>query len=93
MPGAREVIRSLSRTAFAHSLARLVPGITAKDLVPAPAGVRAQALRADGQLVDDFLVRSAAHQVHVIDAPSPAATSALEIADHVVRQLDEVVAA
>ncbi|WP_242511431.1 L-2-hydroxyglutarate oxidase [Pengzhenrongella frigida] len=90
LPGAREVLRSLSRRRFAASLAELVPGITAADLVPAPAGVRAQALSRDGSLVDDFLLRTAPRQVHVINAPSPAATAALQIAERVVRELDAV---
>ena len=89
-PGAREVVRSLSRSAFARSLARLVPGIEARDLAPAPAGVRAQALRRDGSLVDDFLVQTGPRQVHVLNAPSPAATASLEIADHLVAQVDAV---
>lgn len=88
VPGAAEVGRSLSTHAFARSLSRLVPGITAGDLVPAPAGVRAQALRRDGGLVDDFLVQTTARQVHVLNAPSPAATASLEIARHIVEQLD-----
>ena len=88
--GAREVVRSLSRAAFARSVA-LVPGIEARDLVPAPAGVRAQALRRDGSLVDDFLVQTAPRQVHVLNAPSPAATASLEIAEHLVAQVDSAV--
>lgn len=88
--GAREVGRSLSRAAFATSLARLVPGITARDLERAPAGVRAQAVRRDGSLVDDFLIAESPLQVHVINAPSPAATASLEIAAHVVARLDAV---
>lgn len=92
-PGAAEVGRSLSKQAFARSLARLVPGITAADLVPAPAGVRAQALRRDGGLVDDFLVQTTDRQVHVLNAPSPAATASLEIATHIVERLDTTLAA
>jgi L-2-hydroxyglutarate oxidase len=88
--GAREVARSLSRSAFARSVARLVPGIEGRDLVPAPAGVRAQALRRDGSLVDDFLVQTAPRQVHVLNAPSPAATASLEIAEHLVALVDSV---
>lgn len=88
LPGAAEVGRSLSRHAFARSLARLVPGITAADLVPAAAGVRAQALHRDGGLVDDFLVQTTDRQVHVLNAPSPAATASLEIARHIVERLD-----
>ncbi|MCA5892866.1 L-2-hydroxyglutarate oxidase [Isoptericola sp. NEAU-Y5] len=93
VPGAQEVARSLSRTLFAAAVARLLPGTTADDLHPAPAGVRAQALRRDGALVDDFLVRTAPRQVHVINAPSPAATAALEIARHLEAELDRVLAA
>lgn len=87
-PGAREVARSASRSLFARSLARLVPGITAEDLVPSPAGVRAQALQRDGSMVDDFLVKTVPRQVHVINAPSPAATASLEIARHLEGVLD-----
>lgn len=88
VPGAKEVLRSLSQAAFARSLSRLVPGITADDLHPAPAGVRAQALNRDGSLVDDFLIQRAPGQVHVLNAPSPAATASLEIAEHIVEEID-----
>ncbi len=90
-PGAREVFRSLSRAAFARSLSRLVPGIQADDLVPAPAGVRAQALQRDGSMVDDFLVQRAPRQVHLLNAPSPAATASLEIAEHLLAEVDRAV--
>lgn len=93
VPGAKEVVRSLSRASFARSLARLVPGIVAADLVPAPAGVRAQALRRDGGLVDDFLIRSAPRQVHVVNAPSPAATCALEIGRTVADEVEVAITA
>lgn len=82
-PGMAEVARSLSKKRFAASLARLVPDITADDLVPSRAGVRAQALRSDGGLVDDFLIVSRGRNVHVLNAPSPAATSSLEIGKHI----------
>ena len=85
--GAREVARSASRHLFGDSLRRLVPDLRDTDLVPAPAGVRAQAVRPDGTLVDDFLVERAGRVVHVLNAPSPAATSALEIARHIVDDL------
>jgi len=87
VPGAREVVRSLSQRSFARSLARLVPQLGPDDLVAAPSGVRAQAVARDGRLVDDFLVRRTPRQVHVLNAPSPAATGALEIARHLVDQL------
>jgi (S)-2-hydroxyglutarate dehydrogenase len=85
--GVDEVLRSLSRSRFAAGLARLVPAITPADLVRAESGVRAQALLPDGSLVDDFLIETADSQVHVLNAPSPAATSSLEIAKHVADQL------
>ncbi len=88
VPGSRELARSASRRLFAGSLARLVPGIRAADLHPAPAGVRAQALRRDGSMVDDFLIQTGPRQVHVLNAPSPAATAALEIARHIESRLD-----
>lgn len=85
--GLTEVRRSLSRRRFAADLARLVPAVTAGDLVPAGAGVRAQAVRRDGGLVDDFLIVARPGQLHVLNAPSPAATSSLEIAKHLLAQL------
>jgi L-2-hydroxyglutarate oxidase len=87
--GLTEVRRSLSTALFVRSLARLVPEITPDDVVPAGAGVRAQAVRRSGDLVDDFLISRRDHQVHVLNAPSPAATSALAIARHVVARLPE----
>lgn len=85
--GVTEVRRSLSKRLFTASLARLVPEITAADLVDSGSGVRAQAIAPDGSLVDDFLIVRAPGQVHVLNAPSPAATSSLEIARHIVSQL------
>jgi L-2-hydroxyglutarate oxidase len=82
--GLGEVVRSLSRAAFVRALQRLVPDVRAEHLVPAPAGVRAQALDRKGSLVDDFVIEPHAAIVHVLNAPSPAATSALSIARHVV---------
>ncbi|NYG06297.1 L-2-hydroxyglutarate oxidase LhgO [Phycicoccus badiiscoriae] len=82
--GSAEIARSLSRHRFAESLRRLVPDLRDEHLVPAPAGVRAQAMRRDGSLVDDFLIERSGSVVHVLNAPSPAATSAFEIARHIV---------
>ena len=83
---AGEVYRSLSKRAFAHALAKLVPEITARDLVPAEAGVRAQALAADGFLHDDFLIVEKKRSLHVCNAPSPAATASLAIAEEIVNR-------
>ncbi|MER7281417.1 L-2-hydroxyglutarate oxidase [Dactylosporangium sp. NPDC000244] len=85
--GLTEVRRSLSKRRFAESLARLVPAVTAADLVPAEAGVRAQAITPAGDLVDDFLIVTEGRQVHVLNAPSPAATSSLEIAKYITARL------
>lgn len=91
-PGARELWRSVSTRAFVRSLQRLAPDVGRRHLVRAPAGVRAQALERDGRLVDDFRILSAPRQVHVVNAPSPAATASLEIARTVVERLDAAVA-
>jgi L-2-hydroxyglutarate oxidase len=85
--GLGEMARSLSRRRFADSVAQLVPQITRADLEPAGAGVRAQAVRPDGSLVDDFLIVRAPRQIHVLNAPSPAATSSLAIARHIVGEM------
>ncbi|MER5764879.1 L-2-hydroxyglutarate oxidase [Streptomyces sp. NPDC002082] len=77
--GAGEVRRSLSKAAFVEAVRRLLPAVRAEDLVPAAAGVRAQAVLRDGSLVDDFLIREGERTVHVLNAPSPAATASLPI--------------
>jgi L-2-hydroxyglutarate oxidase len=81
--GLDEVLRSLSTKRFAASLAKLVPAVSEDDIVRAGSGVRAQAMLPDGTLVQDFLIETAPGQVHVLNAPSPAATCALEIGRHV----------
>jgi L-2-hydroxyglutarate oxidase len=86
--GLTEMRRSLSKGQFAASVARLVPAIGRDDLVRAQAGVRAQAVTPRGDLVDDFLVVARRRQVHVLNAPSPAATSAFEIARLIAGQLN-----
>lgn len=85
--GVEEVLRSASARRFGDSVRRLVPEVRDEDLVPAPAGVRAQAVRPDGTLVDDFLVERHGRVVHLLNAPSPAATASLEIARHIVERL------
>lgn len=80
---ADEYRRSLSKRAFVRELKRLVPEIEEADLEPGGAGVRAMALTRDGELVDDFVIERNRHVVSVLNAPSPAATSALAIAEQV----------
>ncbi|MFF8649731.1 L-2-hydroxyglutarate oxidase [Streptomyces griseoluteus] len=84
--GAGELRRSVSKPAFLDAVRRLVPGVEERDLVRAPAGVRAQAVTRDGTLVDDFLIREGARAVHVLNAPSPAATASLPIGREVSRR-------
>ncbi|MFN8542695.1 MAG: L-2-hydroxyglutarate oxidase [Candidatus Binatia bacterium] len=77
--GLREMRRSLSKRAFTRSLQTLVPAVEARDLHVAPSGIRAQAVDVDGNLLDDFAFVESARCVHVINAPSPAATASLPI--------------
>jgi L-2-hydroxyglutarate oxidase len=85
--GLGEMWRSLSKGAFVRALQRLVPDVRADDLLPAPAGIRAQAVGPDGALVDDFLIAEADRVVNVCNAPSPAATASLQIGAAVVDRL------
>jgi len=85
--GLGEMWRSFSKQAFVKALQRLVPEIRAEHLVPAPAGVRAQALLRDGSLVDDFLIQDHGRVVNVENAPSPAATASLNVGNLVVDHL------
>jgi L-2-hydroxyglutarate oxidase len=86
--GLGEMWRSLSKAAFVKSLQRLVPEIRSEHIVPAPAGVRAQAVNRDGSMVDDFQILQAEGVVHVLNAPSPAATASLNIGRHVAEQAE-----
>ncbi len=86
--GFDEMARSLSRRRFAAAARQLVPEIARADLAPAPSGVRAQAIAADGRLVDDFAFRSVGRALHVLNAPSPAATASLEIGAAIAARLE-----
>ncbi len=88
--GIQEIIRSFSKAAFVRSLQKLIPEVQAEDVVPTHAGVRAQALMNDGKLVDDFLIVQGKNSVHVCNAPSPAATSSIEIGKAIVAQIPEL---
>jgi L-2-hydroxyglutarate oxidase LhgO len=87
--GLMELWRDFSRRAFLRELQRFVPELEEDDLLPGPSGVRAQAVTRDGQLVDDFVLERHGRVVHVRNAPSPAATSCLEIARLLVDELAE----
>ncbi|TWU32993.1 L-2-hydroxyglutarate oxidase LhgO [Novipirellula artificiosorum] len=82
--GVGEIHRSLRKTAFVRALQRLIPSVNAADLKPGRAGVRAQAVAPEGGLLDDFLIEPTEHAIHVLNAPSPAATASIAIADQIV---------
>ena len=85
--GLGEMWRSLNKAAFVRALQRLVPAIRAEDMETAPAGIRAQALAPDGSLVDDFLIVEGKRVLNICNAPSPAATAALQIGVAIVDRL------
>jgi (S)-2-hydroxyglutarate dehydrogenase len=85
--GAYESYRSWSTPAFVASLRKLVPAIRAADVVRAGAGVRAQALDRQGRLIDDFAIVETERSLHVLNAPSPAATASLEIGRHLAERV------
>ncbi len=80
--GAGEMYRSWNRAAFVEGLQRLMPTVTAEQLAPSRSGVRAQAIDARGRLLDDFQILQSDRMLHVLNAPSPAATAALAIGGH-----------
>lgn len=85
--GVKEMWRSLSKSAFVKELQHLIPEIKSEDLETAPAGVRAQALGPDGNIIDDFLIDESDRMINVLNAPSPAATSSLRIGSMVTDRL------
>lgn len=82
--GVREVVGSMSKRVFVREARRYVPELSVRDVLPGPAGVRAQAIDADGSLVDDFRISQLGRITAVRNAPSPGATSSLAIAEHIV---------
>jgi L-2-hydroxyglutarate oxidase len=87
--GAGEMWRSWSKAAFVRALQHLIPEIRSEQLVPARAGVRAMAVEPDGTIVDDFVIETSGRIVNVLNAPSPAATSSLNIGKLIVEKLAE----
>jgi L-2-hydroxyglutarate oxidase LhgO len=81
--GLGEYKRAFSKKRLLADLQRLVPSLALDDFHPSTAGVRAQALRPDGGLVDDFQIEARGNSIHVLNAPSPAATASLAIGDHI----------
>jgi len=87
--GLKEMLRSFNKDIFTKNVQKLIPEIQKDDLIPVEAGVRAQALKNDGSLVDDFLIISGKNYIHVCNAPSPAATSSIEIGKYLVEKIKE----
>lgn len=89
--GLPEVWNSLWRRGYLQQVQKYCPSIVEKDLMPYPTGIRAQAVNKDGTLVHDFLFAQSARSLHVCNAPSPAATSSIPIAEHICELLAEKV--
>jgi L-2-hydroxyglutarate oxidase len=85
--GLGEYERAFSKSKFLKALQKMMPGLQMEDIVPGRAGIRAQALDQSGKLVDDFVIERGAAAVHVINAPSPAATASLAIGEEILRRL------
>lgn len=84
--GLDEIYRSFSKTGFLKNLRKLIPSIQSKDLKTSPSGVRAMALQPNGELLDDFYFETTDREIHVLNAPSPAATAGLSIGDEIVEK-------
>lgn len=85
--GLREMQNSLFKSGYLKEVQKYAPSLTSKDLLPSVAGIRAQAVSTAGELVHDFALTQTEHMLHVLNAPSPAATSAAPIARHIIDQL------
>lgn len=87
--GIEEYYRSFNKKAFVKNAQKLVPQVREEDFVPMEAGVRAQAMNSKGELIDDFYFEQSKRSIHVLNAPSPAATASLEIGKEIVRKYGE----
>ncbi len=87
--GLDEIYRSYSKRGFLKKLQKLIPSIRMDDLAPSPAGVRAMALQPNGEILDDFYFETTEREIHVLNAPSPAATAGLAIGDEIVNKARE----
>ena len=85
--GISEMYRSLNNKVFLKEILKYIPDVTKNDLTPRIAGVRAQAVGEDGSLIDDFVFERKEQSLHVLNAPSPAATASLAIGEHIVKEI------
>jgi len=88
--GMDEYKRAFSKRLFVKALRKMMPQLEIEDVIPCRAGVRAQALAPDGSLIDDFKIEKHEGNIHVLNAPSPAATACLAIADEVIEHIDQL---
>ncbi|PIX05958.1 MAG: L-2-hydroxyglutarate oxidase, partial [Flavobacteriales bacterium CG_4_8_14_3_um_filter_35_10] len=86
--GMDEYKRAFSKRLFVKALQKMMPQLKMEEVVACRAGVRAQALASDGSLIDDFKIEKHEGNIHVLNAPSPAATSCLAIADEIIQHID-----
>ncbi|WP_111979937.1 L-2-hydroxyglutarate oxidase [Algibacillus agarilyticus] len=86
-----ELINSLSKSQYLRQVKKYCPSLKKSDLTPYPVGIRAQAVSFKGELIHDFLFKKTTRTLHVCNAPSPAATSSMPIAEHVVSQLEDLI--
>jgi L-2-hydroxyglutarate oxidase len=86
--GLEEWYRSFSKKAFVEGLQELIPAIRPQHLKKSPAGVRAMALKPNGEILNDFQFEVTANEIHVLNAPSPAATAGLAIGDEIVKRAE-----
>ncbi|HMZ47530.1 MAG TPA: L-2-hydroxyglutarate oxidase, partial [Flavobacteriales bacterium] len=87
--GIDEYRRAFSKRLFPKTLQRLIPSLTMDDIKPGRAGVRAMLLGTDGEMVDDFRIERRGRHIHVLNAPSPAATACLAIGDEIVNMAEK----
>ncbi|MGF1582686.1 MAG: L-2-hydroxyglutarate oxidase [Gemmataceae bacterium] len=87
--GLAEMYRSLNKSAFLRSLQQLIPEVQMEDIIPGGAGVRAQAVAPEGKLIDDFHIVEADRMIHVLNAPSPAATASLSIGETIADLVEQ----
>lgn len=86
--GLDEMFRSFNKGGFLKKLQKLIPSISKSDLIGSPSGVRAMALKPDGEILDDFYFETTDNEIHVLNAPSPAATAGLSIGDEIVKRAE-----
>jgi len=86
--GISEMYRSLNKKVFLKEILNYIPNVELKDLEPRVAGVRAQAVSSNGDLIDDFVFEESNNSLHVLNAPSPAATASLAIGEYIAEKIN-----